>query len=73
MLKLVESVLADDFIRGCLTDDQVARLKTMRSRIKVIFALSDMLNWDHFFVLVDSNRHVQKVIEGVHFDYFLLR
>jgi hypothetical protein len=73
MLKLVESVLADDFIRGCLTDDQVARLKRMRSRIKVIFALVDMLPWDHFFVFVDSNRLVQELIEGIPFDYFLLR
>jgi hypothetical protein len=73
MLKLVESVLADDFIRGCLTDDQVARLKMMRSGIKVILALSDMLNGDHFFVLVDSNRLVQELIEGIPFDYFLLR
>lgn len=73
MLKLVKSVLADESIRDCLTDDQVARLKRMRSGIKVIFALVDMLQWDHFFVLVDNNRLVQEVIEGIPPDYFLLR
>lgn len=73
MLKLVKSVLADESIRDRLTDDQVARLKRMRSGIKVIFALVDMLPWDHFFVLVDSNRLVQELIEGIPPDHFFLR